>query len=342
MGITSSPAWKSVTDEIVTTGRIAMVIGRVDTGKSTFCRHLASAALERGLRVGIVDADVGQSWIGPPTTVGMKIVDGEPAPTLFPDSFYFVGSVSPGGHLLQTIVGVKRMVEAAIFSGAELVIIDTTGLVDGSAGRALKSSKVDLIRPDHIICFQRSSELEMLIKGIEPNIRCRIHRLEPSRSVKKKSQNSRRAYRQKQFQLYFSDFVSQEFHFSELHGQRTSFLNGRRANDKELSNLSEIVDDDVLYAEWSFKGLFIVTVDRLDGPTVRKLRSHLSIDDLSAYTPEHFQQLVTALIDERGEPICLALVESIDFSRRILTMKCRKDTVKLTRIIQFSDFRLRR
>lgn len=340
MSISSSPAWKSVTNKIVAAGHIAMAIGRVDTGKSTFCRYLASIALERGMKVGIVDADVGQSWIGPPTTVGMKMVDGEPAPALFPDSFYFVGSVSPERHLLQTAVGVKRMVESAISSGAELVVIDTTGLVDGAAGRALKSSKVDLIRPDHIVCFQRASELEALIKGFEPSSGCRIHRLEPSRSVRKKSQNSRRMYRQKQFQRYFSDFIPQKFHFSELRCQRTSFLNGRQANDKELSNLSEIVADEVLYAEWSFRGLFVVTVDKLDGPTARKLRSHLSLDELSAYTPEDFQQLVIALIDERGEPICLALVESVDFRRYTLTMKCKKDAAKLTRVIQFSDFRL--
>ena len=97
---TSEPAWKSVVDKIMTTGRVVMVIGRVDTGKSTFCRHLASVAIKRGLKVGIVDADVGQSWIGPPTTVGMKIFTQDPAPALFPDSFYFVGSVSPERHLL--------------------------------------------------------------------------------------------------------------------------------------------------------------------------------------------------------------------------------------------------
>jgi len=345
----SEPAWRSVTDEIVAAGRIAMVMGRVDTGKSTFCRHLASAALQRGLKVGIVDADVGQSWIGPPTTVGMKIVEpaagwfnaaGDLPPMLFPDSFYFVGSISPERHLLQTTVGTKRMAEAAVSSGAELVIIDTTGLVDGPIGRALKSSKIDLIRPDHIICFQRGSELETLIRGIEPNRCCRVHRLQPSRSVKKRSQDSRRIYRQKQLREYFSGFISHEFQFSQLRGQRTIFLNGRRANDKELDNLSEIVDDRVLYAEWSFKGLFLVTVDKISGSTARRLCSHLSIDELSANTPEDSQQILTALIDERGEPICLALIEEIDFSRDTLTVKCEKNAIELARAVQFSNFRL--
>jgi polynucleotide 5'-hydroxyl-kinase GRC3/NOL9 len=345
----SEATWRSVTDDIVATGRTAMIIGRVDTGKSTFCRHLASAALKRGLKVGIVDADVGQSWIGPPTTVGMKVVEpaagwfsaaGEPSPVLLPDSFYFVGSVSPERHLLQTTVGVKRMAEAATSSGAELVIIDTTGLADGPIGRALKSSKIDLIRPDHIVCFQRGSELEALIRGVEANRCCRIHRLEPPRGVKKRNQNSRRIYRQEQFSEYFSGFISHEFQFSQLRGQRTIFLNGRRANDRELENLTQIVDDRVLYAEWSFKGLFLVTLDKISRLTASRLCRHLSIDELSANTPEDLQQLLTALIDKHGEPICLSLIEKVDFSRDTLTAKCRKDAVELARAIQFSSFRL--
>ena len=315
-----------------------MVIGRVDTGKSTFCRHLSSAALEQRVRVGIVDADVGQSWIGPPATVGMKMAAGDPSAALFPDSLFFVGSVSPEKHLLRTAIGAKRMVEAAIAAGAELVVIDTTGLVDGQAGRALKSSKVDLIRPDHIVCFQRSSELETLIRGFEAN--CHVHRLEPPQGVKKKSQDSRRKYRQKQFREYFSGFVSKEFHFSQLRGQRTIFLNGRRASHGELQNLSEITEERVLYAEWSFRGLFLVTANRISGLTAKELRSHLNIRDLSANTPDSFRHLLTALLDERGEVICLSLIENVDFGRAVLVAKCKKNSAERARAMQFSHLRL--
>ena len=330
----------AITDKIIATGRTVMVMGRVDTGKSTFCRHLASAAVKRGLKTALVDADVGQSWIGPPTTVGMMIVHGEPSAELFPDSIYFVGSITPERHLTQMVVGAKRMVDAAISAGAERVIVDTTGLVDGNIGRALKSGKIDAIKPDHIVCFQRSSELEILIRGYETNRHCRIHRLEPSRGVKKKSQNSRRSYRQEQFQRYFSKFVSQEFPFSRLRGQRTAFLNGRRANNKELQNLSEIVDDRVLYAEWSFKGLFLVTVNKISTMTASTLRSHLSIDELFAYTPENLQRLLTALVDDRGETICLAIIEKVDFDRNVLTLKCEKDADEFAKAIQFSGFQI--
>jgi len=238
------------------------------------------------------------------------------------------------------VVGVKRMVDAAISAGAERVIIDTTGLVDGQIGRALKSGKIDAIRPDHIVCFQRSSELEILLRGYETNRHCRIHRLEPSRGVKNKSQNSRRAYRQEQFQRYFSDFVSQEFPFSQLRGQRTAFLNGRKANNKELQNLWEIVNDRVLYAEWSFKGLFLVTANKINTMTASTLRNHLSIDNLSANTLENLQRLLTALIDEHGEIICLAIMEKVDFDRNVLTLKCEKGAAEIARVIQFSGFQI--
>jgi polynucleotide 5'-hydroxyl-kinase GRC3/NOL9 len=333
------PMRKPIIEDVIKTGHIVMVIGRVDTGKSTFCRQLASVALERGLSVAIVDSDVGQSWIGPPTTVGMKIVNGEPSPALFPDSFYFVGNITPEKHLLQTIVGAKRMVENAEKAHTDLIIIDTTGLVDKSIGRALKLSKIDLIKPDHIVCFQRNSELEMLIKGIESDS-CHVHRLEPSKIVERKNSDFRAKYRNDQFNRYFSDFTIQELQFSQLRGQRDVFLNGRKANEKELDNISQILDCKAIYAEWSFRGLFIVTTQKIDWLASRRISSHLKIEDLYTRTPEDFFHLLVALIDLRGEPVCLGLIEDIDFVNGVMRIRCKNGVASFIKAIQFSDFRL--
>jgi polynucleotide 5'-kinase involved in rRNA processing len=93
-----------------------------------------------------------------------------------------------------------------------------------------------------------------------------------------------------------------------------------------------------LYAEWSFKGLFLVTANKISTMTASTLRNYLSIDNLSANTPENLQQLLTALIDERGEIICLAIIEKVDFGRNVLTLKCEKDAAEIARVIQFSGF----
>lgn len=333
------PMRKPIIEDIIKTGHIIMVIGRVDTGKSTFCRQLASIALERGLGVAIVDSDVGQSWIGPPTTVGMMIANGEPSPTIFPDSFYFVGSISPEKHLLQTIVGAKRMVENAEKAHTDLIIIDTTGLVDKSIGRSLKLNKIDLIKPDHIVCFQRNSELEMMIRGIESDL-CHVHRLEPSKSVERKNSDFRTKYRNEQFNRYFSDFTIQELHFSQLRGQRDVFLNGRQANEKELDNISQILDCKTIYAEWSFRGLFVVTAQQIGWLESRKICSHLKIEDLYTRTPEDFYHLLVAIIGSQDEPICLGLIDDIDFVNGVMRIRCKNGVANFVKAIQFSDFRL--
>jgi len=330
---------KSAIDEIISNGHVVMVLGNVDTGKSTFCRQLASSALERGLKVGIVDSDVGQSWIGPPTTIGMKIVDKEPFLTLFPDSFYFVGSITPERHLLQMIVGTKFMVEKAISSGAELVIIDTTGLIYGRIGRVLKQNKIDIIRPDHLVCFQRDSELETLIKGVE--LYCnKIYRFEPSRFVEKKSQEFRAKYRQEQFNKYFSESEIQDISFDQLHGQRDTFLNGRRANEKEIENISKIINKDVLYAEWSYRGLFIVTEDYISWETSKCLCSSLRIDELTLKRPSDFSKMLVALLDNHGNTLCLGIIEKIDLSECMFTVRCKKGCAETSKIIQFSNFKI--
>lgn len=335
----TDPLRKSVIDYIIAKGRKVMVIGRVDTGKSTFCRQLAELALAGGRKPAIVDADVGQSWIGPPTTIGMKLVKENADPTLFPDSFYFVGDVTPEGHLLQSVVGTKRMVESAENANADLIIIDTTGLVDRPIGRFLKLNKIDLVRPDNLVCFQRDRELEILIRSVELDF-CKIYRLEPSKEIERKSQEFRCQYRNEQFSKYFSEFSIQEFDFSQLRGQRDSFLNGRKANEKELNIISQITDHSVLYAEWFYRGILLVTQSKISWQAMKTLCSQLKIDEVVNKIPEDFQNVLVALVNSNGDSICLGLITDIDFSNGIMKVKCMNGIADRVRAIQFSDFKV--
>ncbi len=335
----TDPLRKFVIDYIIAKGRKVMVIGQVDTGKSTFCRQLAELALASGRKPAIVDSDVGQSWIGPPTTIGMKLVKENADPTLFPDSFYFVGDITPERHILQSVVGTKRMVELAENADADLIIIDTTGLVDRSIGRFLKFTKIDLIRPDNLVCFQRDKELEILIRSIEFGS-CHIHRLEPSKDIERKNQEFRCQYRNDQFSKYFSEFSVQEFDFSQLRGQRDIILNGRRANEKEINIISQIVDHPILYAEWFYKGLLIVAQSKINWQAMKILCSELNVDEIVIRNPENFQNILIALIGSNEDPICLGLITDINFNDGSMKIKCMDGISDRVKAIQFSDFKL--
>lgn len=138
------------------------VIGGVDSGKTTFAIRLARAALEGGHAVAIVDADLGQSTIGPPGTVGLRIVrEVSDLDSLEqPDAMSFVGSMSPRGHVLPLVTGTAKLVMRAIEMGTRSIIVDTSGLIDGVAGQVLKLTKAELCRPHKVVALAHGGELE--------------------------------------------------------------------------------------------------------------------------------------------------------------------------------------
>ena len=52
-----------------------MILGDVDVGKSSLILYLANRLVRKGLKIGIVDSDIGQSDIGPPGVIGLTIID---------------------------------------------------------------------------------------------------------------------------------------------------------------------------------------------------------------------------------------------------------------------------
>lgn len=185
--------------------RIILVVGGSDTGKTTVVWELARLFSQRS-RVAIVDADIGQSHIGPPTTIGWGIM--RPETKRWEDipleGLYFVGATSPPGHLLPAVVGTKRMVDEARWT-CRRVLVDTTGLIDRNAGRALKTHQVDVIRPDVILALQRRTELEHLLIAWQGMRRPRVLRFKPSDAVQFKSREERFVYRTERFRSYFRD-----------------------------------------------------------------------------------------------------------------------------------------
>jgi polynucleotide 5'-hydroxyl-kinase GRC3/NOL9 len=169
----------------------------VDRGKSTYCRFLSQHLLAAGWRVAIVDADVGQKDIGPPAaiTLGYPVL-AQPLTTVLPAAWYFVGAVSPVGHLLPMVVGTRQLVEVA---QANCVIINTTGLIHG-VGRVLKSYTIEAVQPHVIVAIEQEAELQALLTAYR---NYRILRLPPSPQAVAKTPEQRRLAREQAFQRSF-------------------------------------------------------------------------------------------------------------------------------------------
>lgn len=142
-----------------------MLIGGMDTGKTTLSRRIARQATARGLVVGLVDSDVDNSTIGPPTCVGLRFIR-DPAQLdeeFVADHLHFVGTTSPSRLVLQQVIASASMVDRAREGGADVVVIDTTAAVSGVAGETLKYHKMELCRPDRVVALQRGGEMEPVV-----------------------------------------------------------------------------------------------------------------------------------------------------------------------------------
>lgn len=206
----SSLGWVSAIDRIGDQPGVVVVLGAPDLGKTTWVTAAARQLTSAGASpTAIVDADIGQASLGPPATVALTLLTqrlGEDMSlsSLPFDALSFVGSVSPGGHLLQTIVSTHRLVTRGKGFGAKTVLVDTTGLITPGMGFQLKLRKIELLDPSHLVVFQRGTELEPLLSVLAGRSELQIHRLATSRLARHRDMAERSAYRARRFVEYFS------------------------------------------------------------------------------------------------------------------------------------------
>src|SRR6266481_3255971 len=162
------PAPDDAALEAAARARVTLILGTSDTGKTFLTARLAAALAARGERVAVVDADVGQSEIGPPTTVGLGRVSGALARLGDAEviALEFVGDTSPVRYIRETADATGRLVRRALDAGFERVLVDTGGLVEGPLGLALKRAKVRAADPDLVLVLQRREESEPIERAL--------------------------------------------------------------------------------------------------------------------------------------------------------------------------------
>jgi polynucleotide 5'-hydroxyl-kinase GRC3/NOL9 len=179
--------------------RVTLILGGCDTGKTSLAVALANALLARGRRVAVVDADLGQSEIGPPMTIGLgrvatplsRLRDAEAI------ALHWVGSTSPCGGMEATVRGTRRLVERALGLGFERVLVDTSGLVEGEVGLALKRRKIDLVVPGLLLVLERAGECGPIVEPYLDRGSPLVHRLPASPAARRRPAEERRQHRER-------------------------------------------------------------------------------------------------------------------------------------------------
>lgn len=339
-----SPEWENAIRAIVDKPGVTAVIGGVDTGKTTFTRQLANAGVRAGVPTAVVDADTGQSEIGPPAAISMAVVERpiESLRELKPRRMYFTGATSPAVNLLPSVVGVKRMTDDALARGARLVVVDTSGLVAGIIGRRLKLYKVDLLAPQHVVGIRKKErELDHILSPLEGIKRHTVHKLPASPEARAKPAEFRAARRRSQFYDYFHDADRHIVRLDDIVCWGTLFTTGRPVKWQHYRSLNRILKTRVLHAEVVGSGMYIVAECKPDMAGVEALAKRYGARSFTIVCGTDFTNLLIGLADSNGSTIDLGIIEAIDFKQRHVAVITPAKTVTPVGIVMFGSMRVK-
>ncbi|MHC4458472.1 MAG: Clp1/GlmU family protein [Planctomycetota bacterium] len=209
-----------------------LILGGADTGKTALAAALTNHLTANG-PVGFIDADIGQSHIGPPSTVGWTIVNKSHQVSfshLTVGGISFVGDITPTGHLLQLTAAIAQCVQQ-VSGVTEVTIIDTPGFISGPAACALWWSVQQAIQPELILAVQRTDELSDILTGLR-YLNFGVEVIECPPKIPVKSPQRRRKYRQSQFGRYFQDSRLYNISLNDVVVQARRFLRSELLIDR--------------------------------------------------------------------------------------------------------------
>jgi polynucleotide 5'-hydroxyl-kinase GRC3/NOL9 len=297
---------------------VVMIVGAIDVGKTSFCTYLANIALREKLRLAFVDADLGQSDLGPPSTIGLCQITKpirDPFETEAED-IRFIGVTSPSGALSEAISGITKMTENALKLGVDLVIVNTDGWVEGEDATRYKLALAKRIKPTMLIGIQEQSELTFLL-GALPEIQSVA--IESSPAVRKRDREERKLLRELGYKKYLKGAATQSFPLNWVKVSGVPFGSGTPPSRSRMDKIVEQIGTHPLYCEETPNTVFIALSREqwADEEIAKTLEATLNRKMKIVWEGDE-KGLLVAVNDKDDRFLGIGIIEEMDYERRVL------------------------
>jgi len=313
-------SWDDAAEEILSLKKpvTVMVVGGMDSGKTSFCTFLVNEAVMKNWKTSVVDADVGQSDVGPPSTVGFNFVT-EPVKDLFDidaQDAVFVGSTSPSGVINRVIEGLTRLKDGVMEAGVDFLIINTDGWVEGEEAVAYKVGLAEKVGPSAVVGMQRGNELTPILDALHG---VKVLVIDSPQLIQPRSREKRRLLRELSYKKYLKEAKMQSFSLSWLKVKDSLFGTGGPLPRKRLETLRDLLGTRPIYSEEAVNAILVVLG-----------KSKAVTEEQIEAVEEHFgkrvkviwegdeEGLLVGLNDEEDKFLGIGILHGVDYKRRIL------------------------
>lgn len=254
-GSTIPTGWREASTILRQAPGTVVILGSVDSGKSTLCTFLANDSLTYGSKVSIIDGDVGQADIGPPTTISMCALKDYTVnlTDLKPDISLFMGDTSPSSVPEKLSAGLTRLGDLSR-EQSDIVLVNTDGWVVGDDAIRHKLQVLSSLRPSLVLGISGAGEIDPLLEKLNST----TLRLERSSYARTRSREERRRFREFGYRRFLRDAEQVELSLREVTLRRfNSYRQLKIEEEEDLRGLIAglISDDEKLLAISRVEGL---------------------------------------------------------------------------------------
>jgi len=313
-------SWEDIAEQLLSLDKpvTVTVMGGVDSGKTSFCTFLVNSALKKKLKTGIIDADLGQSDVGPPSTVGFSFVD-ETVTDLFEiDAQYavFVGSTSPSEAIRKIIAGLTCLKEKIIASCVDFLVINTDGWVEGEEASTYKIRLAKTVSSSAVVGLQKECELNPIVDSLDGE---RVLVIDSPQLIQPRSREIRKLLRELSYKKYMKGAKLQSFSLGWVKVRNSLLGAGGPMNRNRLAALSKLLRVKPVYSEENIVAILVV-LNKSDDVT------EMQINAVEQYFGKRVkviheadeEGLLVGLNDEGDNFLGIGVLHEVDYKRKTL------------------------
>jgi polynucleotide 5'-hydroxyl-kinase GRC3/NOL9 len=313
-------SWDDAAKEILSLNKpvTVMVIGGMDSGKTSFCTFLANEAVMKKWRTSVIDADLGQSDVGPPSTVGFNFVTG-PVKDLFDidaQDAVFVGSTSPSGAINKVIEGLTQLKDRVMEAGVDFLVINTDGWVEGEEAAAYKVRLAEKVGPSAVVGMQRGNELTAILNALHD---VKVFVIDSPQLIQPRSREKRKLLRELSYKKYLKRAKMHSLSLNWVKVKDSLFGAGGPLPHKRLETLTNLLGTRPIYSEETVTAILVVL-------SKSKAVTEEQIEAVEEYFGKRVkvirdgeeEGLLVGLKDEEDNFLGIGILHGVDYKRRVL------------------------
>jgi polynucleotide 5'-hydroxyl-kinase GRC3/NOL9 len=294
-----------------------MIIGGVDTGKTSFGTFLVNSAVKMNLKTGIIDADLGQSDVGPPSTIGFNIVS-EPINDLFEvdvKDAIFVGSTSPSGVLDEVTFGINYIKDKLVADGVDFIVINTDGWIREKAAE-YKTKLVKSIAPSAIVGMQAENELDEILDDL---VNSKVLVIKSPKLIHPRNRETRKQLRELSYRKYMKGAKIQSLSFKWVKVRNSILGSGSPLHHNLLNILCNMLGVRIVYSEESVNDVLVVLKksEKIPEKRIKKAEQYCG-KAIKVLWEGDEKGLLVGLLDDQNHFLGIGILDQVDYKRKIL------------------------